>query len=91
MTVSTPPIPDPRPSPAFEAWLKARRLDYAWAAEQLGISREYARLICLPFDEANRRDPSGRLVRAIIRLTGGAVRAEDWHPPVADILRGEAA
>lgn len=91
MTVSTIPIPDPRPSPAFDAWLRARRLDFAWAAGQLGCSREYVRLICLPFDDASRRDPSGRMVRAIIRLTGGAVRAEDWHPPVADILRGVAA
>lgn len=91
MTVSTPPIPDPRPSPAFETWLKARRLGYTWAAEQLGCSPEYVRLLCLPFDEPNRRDASGRVVRAVIRLTGGAVRAEDWHPPVAEILRGEAA
>lgn len=91
MTVSTPSIPDPRPSPAFEAWLKARRLSYTWAAEQLGCSPEYVRLLCLPFDEPKRRDASARVVRATIRLTGGAVRAEDWHPPVAEILRGEAA
>lgn len=87
MTPATPLIPDPRPSPAFEAWLKERRLDYAWAAERLNRSREYIRLICLPFDEPKRRDPSLRLVRDVIRLTGGAVRAEDWHPPVQQILR----
>jgi len=91
VTVSTPPIPAPRPSPAFETWLRDRRLDYAWAAERLGVSREYVRLLCLPFDEPGRRDASARLVRRVIRLTGGAVRADDWHPPVAEILRGEAA
>lgn len=91
MTVSPSTIPDPRPAPAFEAWLNERRLDYAWAAERLGRSREFIRLICLPFDDSKRRDPSGKLVRDIIRLTGGAIRAEDWHPPVAQILRGRAA
>lgn len=82
----------PHPRPAFDGWLTLHRKDYAWAAEQLGRTREYVRLICLPFDDDNRRDPSGTLVRAIIRLTNGAVRADDWHPPVAEILsRREAA
>jgi hypothetical protein len=91
VTVSTPHCPAPRPSPAFQDWLNTRRLDYAWAAEKLGRSREYIRLICLPFDDPLRRDPSGRLVRDIIKLTEGAVRPDDWHPPVQQILRGEAA
>ena len=87
----TPPALTPHPRPAFDGWLTLHRRDYAWAAQQLGRSREYIRLICLPFDDGERRDPSGGLVRAIIRLTNGAVRADDWHPAVAEILNARAA
>lgn len=74
------------PRPAFDGWLRLRRKDYAWAAEQLGRTREYIRQICLPFDDPKRKDPGGALVREIIVLTDGAIRADDWHPPVAVIL-----
>lgn len=83
--------PTPRPRPGFHAWLILHDRDFRWAGEQLGCSHEHIRLCCEPFDAAKRRDPSQKLVRSIIRLTNGAVRAEDWHPPVADILRGMAA
>lgn len=81
----------PHPRPAFDAWLTLYRKDYAWAAGRLKRSREYVRRICLPFDDPARLDPSARVVRDIIKLTGGAIRADDWHPPVADILSGRAA
>lgn len=81
----------PHPRPAFHAWLDLHRKDYAWAAEQLGRSREYVRLMCLPFDDPQRRDPSGRVVRNVVRLTGGAVRPDDWHPPLAELLAGRMA
>lgn len=81
----------PHPRPAFDAWLKLHRKDYAWAARELGRTREYVRLLCLPFDDPARRDAPGWIVRAVIRLTHGAVRADDWHPPVADILSGRIA
>lgn len=81
----------PHPRPGFYAWLTLHRKDLRWAAEQLGCSYEHIRLICLPFDDPARREPSAPLVRRVIRLTGGAIRADDWHPPVADILSGRAA
>jgi len=81
----------PHPRPAFDGWLRLHRKDYAWAAQQLGRSREYVRLICLPFGDPARRKPGGDLVEKIIRLTAGAVRADDWHPPVSEILNGRAA
>lgn len=81
----------PQPRPAFDGWLRLHRKDYAWAAEQTGRSREYIRLICLPFADPARRRPGGDLVEKIIKVTGGAVRADDWHRPVADILSGVAA
>lgn len=81
----------PHPRPAFDAWLTLHRKDYAWAAARLNRSREYVRLMCLPFDDPERRDPSGRVVREVVRLTAGAVRPDDWHPPLADILAGRMA
>ena len=76
----------PHPRPAFDGWLNLHRKDYAWAAPLLKRSREYVRRICLPFDDPDRLDPSGRVIRNIIRLTKGAVRGDDWHPPVAQLV-----
>jgi hypothetical protein len=81
----------PHPRPAFFGWLKLVRQTDVWAAGELGCSAEYVRLICLPFDDPKRRDPSGKLVRKIVRLTAGACGPETWHPPVEQILSGEAA
>lgn len=81
----------PHPRPAFDAWLTLHRRDYAWAAERLGCTREYVRLICLPFDDEKRRDPRAGIVRKVVRLTAGAVRPDDWHPPLADMLSGRMA
>jgi len=81
----------PQPRPAFDGWLRLYRKDYAWAAEQLGRSREYIRLICLPFADPARRRPGGLVVENIIKLTNGAIRADDWHRPVAELLNGVAA
>lgn len=82
--------PTPQPRPAFDGWLRLHRKDYAWAAEQLSVSREYARRICLPFSDPARARPGGKLVEKVIRLTGGAVRGDDWHPPVSEMLRDRA-
>jgi len=81
----------PHPRPTFDGWLRLHRKDYAWAAHHLGVSREYVRLLCLPFSDPMRKRPGGRLVEKVIRLTAGAVRGDDWHPPVAEILSGRAA
>lgn len=93
MTDAPSPLPalTAHPRPAFHAWLILHDKDFRWAGERLGVSHEHVRLICEPFAATKRRDPSQRLVRDIIRLTNGAVRAEDWHPPVAEILSGRAA
>ncbi|MFN3352614.1 MAG: hypothetical protein ACK4Z5_03310 [Brevundimonas sp.] len=85
------PIPEPQPRPAFDGWLRLHRRDFAWAAERLGCTREYVRRLCLPFSDEDRAEPSGRMVRQIVRLTSGAVRPDDWHPPISDILNGRAA
>jgi hypothetical protein len=87
----TDPTLTPHPRPAFDGWLTLHRKDYAWAAAHLNRSREYVRRICLPFDDETRLDPSGRVVRNIIRLTDGAVTGDDWHPPVAELLSMAAA
>lgn len=81
----------PKPRPAFDAWLRLHDKDYAWAARNLDRSREFIRLICLPFCDDKRRRPSSRLVEDIVRLTAGGVRPEDWHPPVSEILKERAA
>jgi len=81
----------PHPRPAFDGWLRLHRKDYAWAAQKLGVSREYVRRLCLPFSDPTRAPPGGKLVERVIRLTGGAVRGDDWHPPVSEILNGRAA
>jgi hypothetical protein len=90
-SVTPEPPPEPQPRPGFDGWLRLHRRDYTWAAEKLGCSREYVRRMCLPFADAARAEPSGPMVRQVLRLTAGAVRPEDWHPPVSDILSGRAA
>jgi hypothetical protein len=43
-------------------------------------------------DDPKPRDPSAPLVRDVVRLTAGAVRPDDWHPPVMQIIQqGRAA
>jgi hypothetical protein len=90
-SVTPEPPPEPQPRPALDGWLRLHRRDFAWAAERLNCSREYVRRMCLPFADPARAEPSGPMIRAVVRMTAGAVRPEDWHPPVSDILNGRAA
>lgn len=76
----------PHPRPAFDGWLRLHKRTYAWAGSFLKRTPQYVERICLPFNDPRRLDPSGRVVRNIIRLTSGAVRADDWHPPVSQIV-----
>lgn len=73
-------IPAIRPRPKFALWLWERDIGLRQAAEELECSYEQVRLICLPFDDDNRRVPSEALIERIVEFTGGDITAADFYP-----------
>lgn len=74
-------IPAIRPRPKLALWLWERDIILRQAAEELECSYEQVRLICLPFDDQNRRVPSEALIERIIEYTGGDITAADFYHP----------
>lgn len=89
MTNPTPPI---KPRPRFALWLWQRDILLRKAGEALECSYEQVRVICLPFDDPNRRVPSEALIERIVEYTGGEITAADFYPPhlVRQAVQGEA-
>jgi len=75
----SPPAPLVRPK--FAQFLFDRGLNYREAGERLGRTREWARLVCLPFDDPRRRIPDAEDIRLIVTWTGGVVTPADFYPP----------
>lgn len=92
-TSSSPPatIPDVRLRPALDRWLRDRDLDGPAAGKLFGCSKQMIDDITRPFDDPKRKRPGRDLLTRIVRVTGGAVRPEDFSPPVDAIIRGMAA
>lgn len=89
MTQQAPAI---QPRPKFALWMFDRRLAAVDVAPEIGCSREHVRLICLPLDDAARRNPSQKLRQKIASYTGGEVGLEDWPPaPRAKVRELEGA
>lgn len=84
-------IPDVRPRPSLDRWLRDRCLTLEQGGRMFGCSKQMLGLICLPFDDPKRKPPGRKLLTTIVRVTDGAVRPGDFSPPVEAILRGMAA
>jgi hypothetical protein len=82
-------IPPPaRPHPKLARWLFDRKLSFRDVSKPFGCSHEYVRLICLPFDDPNRRVPTADVVERIHTYTAGEISPADHYPPH---LRAEPA
>lgn len=84
-------IPDVRPRPALDRWLRDRNLDGPAAGRLFGCTKQTIDDITRPFDDPKRKRPGRDLLTRIVRVTNGGVRPEDFSPPVEQILRGMAA
>jgi hypothetical protein len=86
-----PSIPDVRPRPAFDRYLRDRDIDDAKAAALFDCSRQMVGFMRAPFDDPLWKPPGKVLMHRIIKRTRGGVRPEDFHPSVEQIVRGMAA
>lgn len=84
-------IPDVRLRPALDRWLRDRDLDGPSAGRLFGCSKQMVDDITRPFDDPKRKRPGRPLLTRIVRVTNGAIRPEDFSPPVEAIIRGMAA
>lgn len=79
------PSPDRRPK--FWRWYRERDLSPQAVGEAFGRSREWVRLITLPFEDEKRRVPDPEDVQRIHDWTGGEVGPSDWYPPELSVPR----
>lgn len=84
-------IPDVRPRPALDRWLRDRDIDYAGGGRLFGVSKQTCHDWCRHFDDEARKAPGRAALTRIVRETHGAIRPGDFSPPVEQILRGMAA
>jgi hypothetical protein len=73
--------PAPLNRPAFAHYLWERDVDFREAAEALGRSREWVRLVCLPFNDPRRRIPNCDDMAVIHAWTGGEIGPPSFYPP----------
>jgi hypothetical protein len=73
--------PDPLIRPKFARFIWERDLTDREAADQLGRSRGWVQLLCLPFDDPRRRIPSAADVELIFDWSRGEIGPADWYPP----------
>lgn len=73
--------PPVRQLPPLAFWLFRRGLKLREAAGPFGCSAEYVRLICLPFDDPDRRVPTPDVIAAIHTYTQGEIGPADHYPP----------
>lgn len=74
------PPPPPRPRPALDRFLSERKIAYRQAAVPLQTTGETLRLICLPFDDPQRRVPNKELMERIWRWTAGQITPASFFP-----------
>lgn len=79
-------VPPKIQRPALALWLWERGIKFKPAGELFGCSYETVRAICRPFDDPDRRVPTGDLMRVIVEITG--IRPADFYPPQ---LNGDAS
>lgn len=63
------------------AYIRDRNLNYSKAGAQLGRSREWVRLVCLPFDDPARRTPDLEDMRTIHDWSQGELTPDGFYPP----------
>lgn len=80
MTLS-PLAPPPANRPKMWRYCRDRDLKLADVAGVFGRTAEWARLICLPFEDPKRRVPAPEDVARIHAWSGGEIGPADWYPP----------
>lgn len=73
--------PAPLNLPKIAHFIFERGLTMRAAAEQLGRSRQWVQLICLPFDDPRRRIPDVEDMERIHAWSGGELTPADFYPP----------
>lgn len=84
------PSPVHAERPRFWRYYRDRGLSVADVARDLGRSREWVRLICLPFDDPRRRIPDQDAMEDIHRYTESEIVPADFYPPHLSERREDA-
>jgi hypothetical protein len=87
--IPTPPAPLNRPKLARYLW--DRDLTFQAAGAALGRTKEWVRLVCLPFDDVRRRIPDQADMAKIHAWTQGEVMPADFYPPHLNVGSDDAA
>lgn len=78
--LQTNPLPAPLERPKLATFLFERDITTAAAAAALGRTREWLRLILLPFNDPRRRIPDAQDLEKIHVWTKGAITPSDFYP-----------
>jgi len=79
-TLKTAPLPAPLERPKLATFLWERDISSIEAARALGRTREWLRLILLPFSDSRRRIPDSADLEKIHIWTKGEIRPADFYP-----------
>lgn len=83
--------PPPSNRPKFWRYYRERDLSAEQVAKVFGRSREWVRLITLPFEDPARRIPDQEDLEAIRAWTLGEIGPEDWYRPAPAFMPRETA
>lgn len=75
------PLPSPLERPKLATFLFERDISPGEASRALGRTREWLRLICLPFNDPRRRIPDEADLAKIHAWTKGEITPADFYPP----------
>lgn len=67
--------------PKLWRYYRERHLSREEVGQAFGRTAEWVRLVCLPFDNPNRRVPSLDDVTRAHEWSGGEIKPSDWYPP----------
>lgn len=73
--------PDPECRPKLWAYYRERKLSAVAVGAVCGRTREWVRLITLPFSDPKRQMPSPEDIEILYDWSAGAIRPGDWYPP----------
>lgn len=74
-----PPAPENRPK--MWRFYRERNMTLTELARVFDRTKEWCRLITLPFDDPRRRIPSAEDIERAFDWSGGEITPADWYPP----------
>lgn len=78
---SEPTAPPPEIRPKLWRFYRERNLSAVQVGRVCGRTREWVRLITLPFDDPKRQTPSPDDIAKLHDWSGGEIGPADWYPP----------